>query len=189
MVRRQAAPEAGEAEGVVANAADPVLGVPVATPFDAEAGAQGMVHGVTEEFARRRRLCVGLFHSAAEEQFEFRAASPKLGGGREGEVELQAAREQKDPVDARSAAQVKQVRGVEFVDQVPRPVFEHAKEGQIVCDGEAQVKIRPTIPMAVGERSKDGSADEARVGGRQPEHMLVNAITVFNGEHGEVLAR
>src|SRR5579871_1337892 len=109
VVRRKAAAPTGEAQGVVASAADPVFGVPVAAPFDAEARPQCMVRRVAEKLVRGRRLDKGLLHTTAEEQLKLRAAGPKSGRGRKREVELKAVGEQKYPIEGRSAWQVEQV--------------------------------------------------------------------------------
>src|SRR5688500_2314859 len=128
---------------------------------------------------------MGFFHGTAEEHLKLRATGPKFGGWREGEVDLQAAWEQKHSIDGRSAWQVEQVSRVELLDKLARPVLKHVKNRQVVCDSEGQVEIRPLISPIVREGTNDSSGDDPRVGCGQLEHIVTNAITVSNAEHSD----
>src|SRR5687768_1316891 len=100
---------------------------------------------------------MGFFHRIAEEHLKLRATGPKFGGWREGEVELQAAWEQKHAIDGCFPWQVEQVSRVELLDKLARPVLKHVKNRQVVCDREGQVEIRPTISPIKCEGTNDSS--------------------------------
>src|SRR6185436_12381818 len=99
---------------LVADAADPVLGLPGAAALDAETCPDGVVNTESEQLARRGRRSLRQLDRVAEEQREPRTARTEGGGRREREIDLQAARQQKDPIDRSPGGQVEQVRRVEL---------------------------------------------------------------------------
>ena len=72
--RRETTTTTGEAERIISSAANPILSLPVAASFDADASPHGMMNGVTKELLCRRRLKVRFLNGGPREQLELRDA-------------------------------------------------------------------------------------------------------------------
>src|SRR5262245_19430433 len=99
------------------------------------------MHGIAKQVLGRRRLHIRLVHGAAKETLEPGARRAKRRRRGERKVNLQAAGEQKDTIEAGSAGHIEQMDGVELGDEAARPVVEHFKHWHSIYNGEGQVKI------------------------------------------------
>ena len=179
---------AGEQQGLVADAADPVLRLPPAAALDREARSHGMVDAEPEQVVCRCRRRLRQVDRGAEEEPEPRSTRTEGGGGREREVDLEAAREQEDAVDRGSGGKVEEVDAVEVGGDPPRPVSEDVVERHRVRDGEREVEVGPAVAGAVGEAAHDGCRDHARIGLGQREHVVADAVAVLDAEHPPIVA-
>ena len=148
-----------------------------------------MVYGKPEDLARRRRGVPFGFDGAAEEQLKARASRAEFGRGREREIDLKTAGEQKDPVQRRAVSEIEQVNCLEFADDGSTPVPEHLGGRAAVRDPERQIEIRPAVARAAHCPADGGRGDNARVGIGQLEQALADAISLLNGEQRAILPK
>ena len=106
IVHRKAAATTGQAQGVVSHGADPLLSLPVATPFDAHPRAHCMVHCVPEQLLSWGRRGMRLLHRSTEEQPKFRSHGSEIRSRSKRQIELQTSRQQKHAINGRTTWQI-----------------------------------------------------------------------------------
>jgi hypothetical protein len=179
----QAAPIAREREGLVAERADPVLGLPEAAALDADSRAHGVMRTEPEKVAGRGPRRRFPLDGVAEEQRELGPERTKVALGREGEVDLQIAGKQKDAVDRRPKRQVEQVHRTELAGDLRSPIGQHRVSGGAVGEAEGQIQVRPAVAAALCQRSDLGAGHDASVRLRDLQQAIAHTIALLDGEH------
>ena len=180
----QVAAPAREVERIVAQLADPVLRLPAACPFDAEARAQRVVHRVPEQLVCRRRSDVRPLDRLAEEQPELRAARTECGGRREREVELEAAGQQEDAVDARrrSGDRIAE-RASKSVDHGLRPVARaHPPPGRRPRRAKVRSRSDQRSPSATASEPTTAPATTRSSAAAKSSTRSRTRVAILNGK-------
>src|SRR5439155_23264682 len=81
------------------------------------------------------------------------------------------------------AGKVEQSDSPELADDGLAPGFQHLGHGHVVCHGENEIEVRPTISFVVRERTKDRSSDDTSVRRRHAHYPIPKAVTVLDAEH------
>src|SRR5581483_6826771 len=100
--RGMAEAQAGQCDDLVAQCADPVLGLPPPLPFDACAGVQCVVPGKAGQVLTIGRVAVSGLLGVAEDSAPCRTARTELGLGSESEIDFKPARKEEHSVDCRA---------------------------------------------------------------------------------------
>jgi len=122
IARREFVAEAGEVQRIVADAAEPVFGLPDPPALDAEARPKRVMYRVAEKLLWRWRWHVRLCDGLAKEQPELRAGRAERRRWREREIELEAAWEHEDAVDAGASGKIEEHDRVVFCPKGTGPV-------------------------------------------------------------------
>ena len=99
----------------------------------------------------------------AEDGAEARRTRAEVRLGREGDVHLEAVREQKDPVERIAGANVPVMDGAGLVVDGGRPVDDHLVEVGALGDAEEDVDVRPAVLVAERRRPGQRRAGDAIV--------------------------
>jgi hypothetical protein len=99
--------------------------------------------------------------------------------GREGEVDLEPARQEEDAVRGAARVEVEERDRVEPIGKVACPIGEHIGDGHAVGDAEGQIEIGEAVAAAVRERADDRGSNDARVGRRELEHPVTDTIALL----------
>ena len=144
VVRWQTVPQARQADRVVAQRADPVLGVPRLLSGDRDPGVCRMVPAQADQVISIR-LTVLALDWVAEDDVESAIADGAEGAGRrKPEVDLQAVGEEEGPVGRRAGSQVEVVDGSQIGVDPGAPVGQDITQG-VLSDAEEQVDVRPAV--------------------------------------------
>ena len=135
-----------------------MLGQPEPAALEREASSQGVMGGVAQELLGGLRLGAGELGGGAEEQPEARGAGAERRLRRQREIQLEAAREEEDPIERRAAPDVEQPDRLELVREPLRPLVQHRLDVDAVDDCEGQVEVGPAVALAVGEQADDCAA-------------------------------
>jgi hypothetical protein len=162
--------QARQRQHLVADPADPVFGLPWLAALDARARLQHVVPCMTDQVVTaRRRIRRGL-DRFTEGGSPVGAAWAELGRRREGDVDLQATRQQEHPVHGRAPGQVPVMERTEVRVEQLRPPLESL--GQLAVDRQRQVDVGPLVSPADGVRARDRGGHNARIGLRELEQAL-----------------
>jgi hypothetical protein len=131
---------AGELEHAIADGREHVVGLPVPPAGEAGAGVEEVEPGLADDNLTRPMLWISLRGRWSEEEAEPGPGGGELIGGPEGEVELQGALEQEDPVEDPPQPHVEVVDGgVRVVDQ-RGPLGDHGVD-LLGADRQRQVDV------------------------------------------------
>ncbi len=111
VVRAFAHAEAGESERLVADAADPVRGLPWPAALDRLVRVEDPEPAEAGDVGERRRLGRRYLDGLPEGELEARRSGAEVQLGGECDVDLEAAVEQEDPVESRAGPDVPVVDG------------------------------------------------------------------------------
>src|SRR2546426_8183864 len=169
---------------MVAHGADVMLRLPDTPAFDARARVDRVDDAPPEDVPSdrrrgkeevpcdRRRGSIGLVRGRRTEQEpESWPGGTKLSRRRHREVQLQRVRQQQYAVDGWTALEVGKVHRVPLADQRSRPVVEHLSGRHVVSDTEREVQVGEAVAALNGERSYDGSSDDALIFLREPQQI------------------
>lgn len=118
---------------------------------------------VTKKLQRRCRLNFWFLDHDPEDKPELWANGSELRGWRKRKVELEATRQQKDPVNRCAGRKIEQLNRVELLDERASPVREDLGSRRIVGNRESQVEIRPTISFRDRQGTDNRASDDACV--------------------------
>jgi uncharacterized cupin superfamily protein len=117
-----------------------------------------------------------------------RAASPEVGLRREGQIDLEVAAKEKDPVDRRMERQVEEMHGAELALDLGGPVGQHVLHASAVRDAERQVEVRPPVSGARRERTELGAGDDPVVRARHLQQPRARGVALPDREHVSTLS-
>src|SRR5262249_54753231 len=117
----------------------------------------------------------------AEDGAPIRATGAEVGDRGEGDIDLEAAGQEEDSVDARSEGKVPVVEGAEVALEDPGPPREGGR--QVARDREGQVDVGPLILSAGREGAGGGGGDDAVIRLGELEEALPHPVTLRDGEH------
>jgi len=141
------------------------------------------VDRVTKKLVGRRRLKVRLIDGASKKQLELRPGCAELRRWRKRKIELEAAWEQKDPINGGTGSKIEQLRRVELLPDVARPVREHVSKRGAIGDREAKIEIGPAVSLRERKGAYPGACDDSRIRGCKLKGASAQALPICHGEH------
>ena len=189
VVRALAQAETGERERLVADAADPVRGLPRPAALDRLARVEEAEPAEPGDVGERRRLGRRNVDGLAEDGAEARRAGAEVRLGRERDVDLEAALEQEDAVEGRAGAHIPVVDGAGFLVDGARPVGDHLVEVGALGDAEEDVDVRPAVLVPERCRSGQRGAGDAIVCASPLEQAVSNLVALLRRVHARRPAR
>jgi len=138
---------------------------------------------IAEQLLSMRRWNMRPLHRMTKKQPEFRPNRSELCRGRKGQIELQAARQQKYSIDSRTARQIEQMNRFALINKINREVVENLTDWNTVCYAKCEIKIGPTIPLGVSEGAYHCACYNAHVCIGQAEHMVPHTVAVADSKH------
>jgi hypothetical protein len=145
LYRGQAVAQAGQREDMIADPADHVFGLPHPAARDARPRVQPVEPGQAGELGRGRRRGLSPRHRPAGHQPERRGVRAELSLGREGQVDLQGAGQQEDPVGGGPAHDVQVMNGAVVGVHDGGPVGYRRAEFGAGGETERQVDVGPAV--------------------------------------------
>jgi hypothetical protein len=138
--------KAGQRDHLVADGADPVLGLPPPAPFDAYACVECVVPSKADEVVAGWRTGRFELGGLTENGAPGGSERAEVVRGGEGDVDLQPGGEEEHTVDRGSGRQVPVVPGSEFLAEGFGPACQGRAEP--TADDECQVDVRPAVVCA-----------------------------------------
>jgi hypothetical protein len=75
------------------------------------------------------------------------------------------------------------MRGMKLCNEAVCPILKYFNNGDVICDRESQIEIRPTVAFIERKRTDDGPGNNPRIGSCHLEHTVADAITITNSKH------
>ena len=126
---------------------------------------------------------------AAKQELKAWADRAELGGGPEGEVHLERAREQENPEERLSPPDVEVMHGAVLVVHARGPVVDHVVEVGVDAHAEREVDIGPAVLAADRSGSRQGRGGDARIIARGGDQRIAQPGSIGRGEHRPIVAR